>query len=80
MGASSMPHSRELAELLLREKGIAYPDEFEDATALTPFAAILRYEDEVVQTEKPFDRVWVRECVRKVRAWAESALRDKEAG
>jgi hypothetical protein len=28
--------------------------------------------------DKPFDRFWARDCVRKVRAWAETALRDKE--
>jgi HEPN domain-containing protein len=63
---------------LLRNQGITYPEEFEEITALTPFAAILRYEDEVVQTEKPFDRLWARKCVREVRGWAESAVREKE--
>jgi HEPN domain-containing protein len=74
--------THDLVELLdlLRKKGITYPEEFEEVTALTPFAAILRYEDEVVQTEKSFDRLWARDCVRKVRAWAESALRDIESG
>ena len=63
---------------LLRNQGITYPEEFEEITALTPFAAILRYEDEVVQTEKPFDRLWARKCVREVRGWAESAVREKQ--
>ena len=73
-------YTHDLVELLdlLRNQGIPYPEEFEEVAALTPFAAILRYEDEVVQTEKPFDRVRARDCVRKVRAWAETALRDKE--
>ena len=73
-------YTHDLVELLdlLRENGITYPEEFEEVTALTPFAAILRYEDEVVQTEKPCDRDWARKCVREVREWAESALRKKE--
>jgi HEPN domain-containing protein len=73
--------SHDLVELLdlLRKKGIAYPEEFEEVTDLTPFAAILRYEEQVVQTRRPFDRFWAREWVRKVRAWAESTLREKES-
>jgi HEPN domain-containing protein len=72
--------SHDLVELLdlLRRNSISYPEVFEEITALTPFAAILRYEDRVVQTEKPFDRFWARECVRRVRAWAESALSEKK--
>jgi HEPN domain-containing protein len=74
--------AHDLVELLdlLRKNGFSYPEEFEEVTALTPFAAILRYEDRVVQTEKPFDRFWAHDCVRRVRAWAESALRDKPSG
>ena len=74
-------YTHDLVELLdmLRKKGITYPEEFEEVTALTPYAAILRYEDDVVQTARPFDRLWVRACVRKVRTWAESALPEEEA-
>ncbi len=73
--------SHDLVELLdlLRKNGISYPEAFEEITALTPFAAILRYEDKVQQPEQPFDRFWARDCVRRVRAWAESALHDKES-
>jgi HEPN domain-containing protein len=74
--------SHDLVELLdlLRKNGISYPEKLEEVTALTPFAAILRYEDRVVQTDKPFDRLWARECVRRVRAGAESALQDRPSG
>jgi HEPN domain-containing protein len=73
--------SHDLVELLdlLRKNSISYPEALEEITALTPFATMLRYEERVVQTEKPFDRFWACECVRRVRAWAESALRDKES-
>jgi len=71
--------SHDLVELLdlLRKNGISYPEAFEEITALTPFAAILRYEEMARRTEQPFDRFWARECVRRVRAWAESALSGK---
>ncbi len=62
---------------LLRANLIFLPQEFEEMRRLTPFAVDFRYEDIPRELRKPFDRFWARECVRKVRAWAESALRDK---
>ncbi len=65
---------------LLRDYGISFPGELEDVGRLTPFAARFRYVDMAPELGMPFDRVWARECVRKVRAWAESALREKQTG
>jgi len=72
-------YTHDLVELLdlLRKNNIACPKELEDVTALTPVAAIRRDEDEVVQTERPLDRLWARACVRRVRVWAGSAMREK---
>jgi hypothetical protein len=30
--------------------------------------------------ERPFDRSWALDCVRQVRAWAESVLREQKEG
>jgi HEPN domain-containing protein len=65
---------------LLRDNSISFPGELEDVGRLTPFAARFRYVDMAPELGKPFDRVWARECVRKVRTWAESALREKQTG
>jgi hypothetical protein len=56
------------------------PEEFQEMRRLTPFAVDFRYEDMPLTLDKPFDRFWARDCVRKVRAWAETALREKETG
>jgi HEPN domain-containing protein len=64
---------------LLRTNGFSFPGEFEEIRRLTPFAVDFRYEDMPLMLRKPFDRFWARDCVRRVRAWAESALRDKRS-
>ena len=64
---------------LLRANDISLPGELDEIRRLTPFAADFRYGDMTPQLTRPFDRPWARECVRRVRAWAESALRDKES-
>ena len=65
---------------LLRERGIPFPDELAEIGRLTPFAARFRYVDMAPELGSPFDRLWARDCVRKVRAWAELALREKGSG
>ena len=74
--------THDLAELLdlLRENKIAFPPEFEEARHLTPFAAALRHGDLPDEPEEPFDRSWALDCVRQVRAWAESVLREQRGG
>ena len=71
-----------LGELLklLGASGFPLPEEFQEMRRLTPFAVDFRYEEMPLTLDKPFDRFWARACVSKVRSWAESTLRDKEAG
>jgi len=65
---------------LVRANGISFPEELEEVGRLTPFAARFRYSDMAPEMGKPFDRLWARDCVRRVRAWAESALQGKRSG
>ncbi len=65
---------------LLRQYQISFPAEFEETRRLTPYAAELRYEDLPDDPEWPFDRSWALDCVRQVRAWAESVLREQKQG
>jgi HEPN domain-containing protein len=65
---------------LLRQHQISFPAEFEETRRLTPFAAELRYDDLPDDPERPFDRSWALDCVRQVRAWAESLLREQKEG
>ena len=76
------PPTHNLALLLdlLFEHRIVSPPAFEDIRRLTPFAAELRYEDLPEEAERPFDRSWALDCVRRVRAWAESVLRAQREG
>lgn len=71
-----------LAELLklLAANGFLLPEKFQEARRLTPFAVDFRYEDMPLTLDKPFDRFWARDCVSKVRSWAESTMRDNEGG
>jgi HEPN domain-containing protein len=62
---------------LLRANGVSFPEEFEEIRRLTPFAARFRYADLAPEPTTPFDRFWARECVRRLRAWAETALSGK---
>jgi len=65
---------------LLRDRHVPFPGEFEEVRRLTPFAANLRYEDLPLDLEHPFDRAWAQACVRKVRTWAETVLRETARG
>ena len=58
---------------LLRDHHIPFPEEFEAVRWLTPFGADFRYKD--MASEQPFDRSWALDIVRRVRAWAEAAVR-----
>ena len=71
-----------LGELLklLGSNGFPLPEEFQEMRRLTPFAVDFRYEDIPLALDKPFDRFWARDCVSKVRSWAESILPDNEGG
>jgi HEPN domain-containing protein len=60
---------------LLRKNGIAHPSEFDELDRLSPFAADFRYKDLPSGPEHPFDRMWAADSVRRVKAWAEAAVR-----
>ncbi len=68
--------THDLVELLdiLREKGIAVPEDLEEIRRLTPFAVAFRYDEVTEEPERLFDRAWALGCVRSVRAWVESAF------
>lgn len=76
------PRIHDLTELvdLLRENKIAFPEQLEETDRLTPFATVFRYAELLTQPLSDFDRSWALDCVRKVRAWAESMLRAPETG
>ena len=65
---------------LLAENRIAFPAELDQVRRLTPFAVAFRYDELPPQPQQPFDRAWALDCVRQVRAWAESLLREKKDG
>jgi HEPN domain-containing protein len=73
------PFVHDLAALLelLRENKILFPEELEEVRRLTPFATAFRYEDLPPEPRRRFDRAWALSCVRRVRAWAESVLREQ---
>jgi len=65
---------------LLGANGFPLPEGFQEMRRLTPFAVDFRYEDIPLTLDKPFDRFWARDCVSKVRSWAELSMGDKEGG
>ena len=65
---------------LLAENRIAFPSELDQVRRLTPFAVAFRYDELPPQPQQPFDRLWALDCVRQVRTWAESLLREKREG
>ncbi len=72
----------DLTELvdLLRENKIPIPEYIEEVDRLTPFATLFRYADLATEPPRSFDRSWALNCVRRVRAWAESVLGEKTRG
>jgi len=70
------PRIHDLTELvdLLRDNKISFPEQLEETDRLTPFATVFRYAELLTQPLHDFDRSWALNCVRQVRAWAESLL------
>lgn len=58
---------------LLATSSVAAEDWMEDARALTPYAAILRYED-LLSSPRKLDRPKALEIGRRFVAWAETAI------
>jgi len=65
---------------LLGENRIAFPPELDQVRRLTPFAVAFRYDELPPEQQEPFDRSWALDCVRRVRVWCESFLREKKEG
>jgi HEPN domain-containing protein len=63
---------------LLSENGIPFPPGLDQVRGLTPFAVAFRYDELPPEPQQPFDRSWAVDCVRQIRAWAESLLREKK--
>jgi len=59
---------------LMHDSGVPLPEQFEDVSRLTSFAAALRYEDPAGEAGPPLDRRWAAERVRQMRQWAESIV------
>ena len=76
--AIGFARTHDLAALLdlLQDNGIAMPTGADRIPRLTPYAVVFRYGHVPLETggAPPLDRVWVADCVREVRAWAEALV------
>ena len=73
------PRTHRLEELieLGKDLGIAWPAEFENLDALTPFAVEFRYDIFPPDSETPLDRKAVRDDIARLRAWVEKFARER---
>lgn len=60
---------------LLGKNNILFPKELEEVKRLTPFATVFRYDYLPADPRSDLDCLWALELVRRVRAWAEAAVR-----
>jgi HEPN domain-containing protein len=58
---------------LLHQHQFSLPADLEEVKQLTPYAAEFRYTE--LPAQPPFDRSWALDIVRRVKAWAEAAVR-----
>jgi HEPN domain-containing protein len=58
---------------LLHQHQFSVPADLEEIERLTPFAAEFRYTE--LPAQRPFDRSWALDIVRRVKAWAEAVVR-----
>jgi HEPN domain-containing protein len=76
--AIGFARTHDLAALLdlLQDNGIAMPTGADRIPRLTPYAVVFRYGHVPLEAggAPPLDRVWVADCVREVRAWAEALV------
>jgi HEPN domain-containing protein len=69
------PPSHDIERLLqlLTDAKLPLPPDSDKLPGLTPFAAALRYEDDLgVEQNVPLDRDWALRCASATIAWAES--------
>ncbi len=73
------PRIHDLTELmdLLHEHKISLPENLEEIDRLTPFATVFRYAELAAEPPHAFDRAWALDLVRRMRAWAEAAIKTK---
>jgi HEPN domain-containing protein len=57
------------------EAGCPLPEQFEDLDALTPFAAVYRYED--YDAPVSLDRTAARGILRQLRLWVEGKIQER---
>jgi len=70
------PRTHNLAVLvaLLREHNLSIPPEPNELACLTPFGAVLRYDDTVPDSDVVLAPEWARDTVQQVIVWAEGVL------
>lgn len=72
------PRTHDLAIVLdlLSNKGLDLPPGAAELTRLTPFGAVLRYDDapDADRQEPELDRSWLRLCAQETVEWAESMI------
>ena len=70
------PHTHNLTMLieLLRKHDLDLPEDVSEMARLTPFGAALRYDEMSPEENLSLDKEWVKSCVSKIIAWAESRL------
>ncbi len=70
------PFIHRLADLidLLREHGVAFPDELDEVRYLTPFAVEFRYDFYPAEAEEPFDAKATLALLMQLRAWVSNFI------
>jgi HEPN domain-containing protein len=68
-------HDVQLLLSFLLDAGITLPPDSQSLPQLTPFAAMLRYDNPVsAEAEKYLDRNWVQQVVQRTLTWAEGMI------
>ena len=69
-------HNLGLLVDLLRQHAPCLPPDAEELARLTPFGALLRYDDdsEMGRSTPPIDRTWMRKCVERTLSWGTDIL------
>jgi HEPN domain-containing protein len=77
------PRTHNLALLvdLLAQGGLRLPPDAEELPRLTPFGALLRYDDhsEVDEPAPAVDKTWMRECVGRTLQWASEMIAQRRS-
>ena len=70
------PRTHNLAVLvaLLREHNLSVPPEADGLASLTPFGAVLRYDETVPDSDAMLSPEWAQNTIQQVIAWAEGVL------